>query len=161
MKGVPSPHELDRRKISQKMGEILTYVLGLEKGDRVLIINRFATSFSYSACSAATQLNLKPYFYNMDKRKAYEHFPQDLFGQLKGTEAAIGFFDYSGHKDFFNQELGARVELIDFVQSVPIGYAHSPGIDKDIAVRGALQCDYREMKAKSERLLGKIGRAHV
>lgn len=146
--------ELDR--ITNKLEEFMQYSQKLEENDTYLIVNRNSPILSKAAIDAAEKLGLQVATFILDSDKPYEHFPDELITllQKKTPKAGMGLFDYSAHPDWNLKEVGARIELLHkVIEEVPISWAHSPGITVDMALNGALQCDYREMVKASEKLL--------
>src|SRR5512138_2513852 len=137
--------ELDR--ITSKLGEFMQYSQKLQENDTYLIINRNSPTLAGAAQDAAEKLGLNVSTFILDSDKPYEHFPDELIALLreKTPKAGIGLYDYSAHPDWNLKEVGARIELLHkVIEEVPISWAHSPGITVDMALNGALQCDYEK-----------------
>lgn len=146
--------ELD--KITSKLKEFMQYSHKLQKNDTYLIVNRNSPILAEAAQDAAERLGLNVSTYILDSDKPYEHFPDELIAilQKKTPKAGMGLFDYSANPDWNLKEVGARIELLHkVIEEVPISWAHSPGITVDMALNGALQCDYAKMVQESEKLL--------
>jgi Leucyl aminopeptidase (aminopeptidase T) len=149
-----SSQELDR--ITSKLTEFMQYSQQVHENDSYLIVNRNSPVLSQAAKDAAEKLQLDVSTYTLDSKTPYEHFPAELIGLLQENtpKAGMGLFDYSTNPDWNLKEVGARIELLHkVIEEVPISWAHSPGITVDMAMNGALQCDYREMVHSSEKLL--------
>lgn len=152
-----SRQDLDR--ITVKLEEFMRYSQKVKPQDSYLIVNRNSPVLTRSAQEAAEKLGLDVSIYLLDSKEPYEHFPAELIALLrqKTPKAGMGLFDYSAHPDWSLKEVGARIELLHkVIEEVPISWAHSPGITLDMALNGALQCDYREMVEKSEKLLREL-----
>jgi hypothetical protein len=149
----------DFKRIAVKLEEFMRYSQKVKQRDSYLIVNRDSPVLAQAAQEAAENLGLDFSTYVLDSKEPYEHFPAELIALLrqKTPNAGIGLFDYSAHPDWSLKEVGARIELLHkVIQEVPISWAHSPGITLDMALNGALQCDYREMAEASEKLLSKL-----
>lgn len=146
----------DLDKITNKLKEFMQYSQKLQEKDTYLVVNRNSPILARAAQDAAQQLGLNVSTYILGSEKPYEHFPDELITllQQKTPKAGMGLFDYSSNPDWNLKEVGARIELLHkVIEEVPISWAHSPGITVDMALNGALQCDYREMVKASEKLL--------
>jgi leucyl aminopeptidase (aminopeptidase T) len=134
----------------------MQYSQKMQGNDTYLIVNRNSPILAEAALDAAKKLGLNVSTYILDSEKPYERFPSELIKlfQQKTPKAGMGLFDYSANPDWNLKEVGARIELLHkVIEEVPISWAHSPGITVDMALNGALQCDYREMVKASEKLL--------
>jgi hypothetical protein len=149
----------DIGNITSKLQEFMQYSQKVKAGDTYLIVNRNSPVLAEAAQKAAEQNNLKASTFLLDSKTPYEHFPHELISLLqKDTpKAGMGLFDYSANPDWNLKEVGARIELLHkVIEEVPISWAHSPGITVDMALNGALQCDYAEMVCESEKLLADL-----
>lgn len=152
-----NPQELD--KITKKLKEFMLYSQKVKPRSSYLIVNRDSPILAEAARDAAENLDLDVSSYVLDSKEPYEHFPDELIAllQQRTPTAGMGLFNYSAHPDWSLKEVGARIELLHkVIEEVPISWAHSPGITLDMALNGALQCDYREMAEASEKLLRKL-----
>jgi hypothetical protein len=146
----------DDLKIQNKFREAIQYSLQPPEGSNFLIINRSADDLSSLAENAAKELGLKVSKFDLCFQGHYDTFPSELKKEIASGKypRAIGFFCYPEDKDWGQKETPARVDLIyDVIKKTPIGYMHAPGIDRDMALNGAVQCDYRQMVKKSEKML--------
>jgi hypothetical protein len=146
-------------KIIGKLQEFMQYSQKVAEGDTYLIVNRNSPILAEAALKAAQQNGLNVSTFTLDSKSPYEHFPDELITLLKQNtpKAGIGLFDYSANPDWSLKEVGARIELLHkVIEEVPISWAHSPGITVDMALNGALQCDYAEMVRESEKLLADL-----
>src|SRR5512138_925080 len=149
--------ELDR--ITSKLGEFMQYSQKVQENDTYLIVNSNSPLLAEAARNAAEKLGLNVSSFILDSGKPYEHFPDELIAllQKKTPKAGMGLFDYSVNPSWNLKEVGARIELLHkVIEEVPISWAHSPGITVDMALNGALQCDYHEMVKASEKLLSEV-----
>ena len=149
-----SSQEFD--KIANKLQEFMRYSQQVKAGDSYLIVNRSSAVLAQAAKDAADKLRLNVSIFTLDSKAPYERFPVELITllQQRTPKAGMGLFDYSANPDWNLKEVGARIELLHkVIEEVPISWAHSPGITVDMALNGALQCDYREMVKASEKLL--------
>ena len=149
----------DLVKITGKLQEFMQYSQKVAKGDTYLIVNRNAPILAKAALKAAQQNGLNVSTFILDSKSPYEHFPDELISLLqKDTpKAGMGLFDYTANPDWNLKEVGARIELLHkVIEEVPISWAHSPGITVDMALNGALQCDYALMVRESEKLLADL-----
>jgi hypothetical protein len=149
--------DLDR--ITVKLEEFMRYSQKVKPRDSYLIVNRDSPVLAQAARDAAETLRVDVSIYVLDSNEPYEHFPAELIALLreKTPKAGMGLFDYSAHPDWGLKEVGARIELLHkVIEEVPISWAHSPGITLDMALNGALQCDYREMAEAAETLLNTL-----
>jgi aminopeptidase len=145
--------------ITNKLQEFMQYSQQVHKSDTYLIVNRNASVLAQAAQDAAQKLHLTVSTFTLDSKTPYIHFPAELITRLRTNtpKAGMGLFDYSANPDWNLKEVGARIELLHkVIEEVPISWAHSPGITVDMALNGALQCDYREMVQSSEKLLRKV-----
>lgn len=151
------PTDENAKIIVPKLVEVMKYVQELDKNDSYLIVNRNADELSDYATIAAKELGLNLEYFKIDPDKLYsDAFPEDLLKILKNDtpKGAMGLFDYSQHKDWMREELAARVNLLfNVVKNIPISWVHSPGIDMDMALNGALQCDHKKMADDSKYML--------
>ncbi len=146
----------DNLKIQNKLREAIQYSLQPPEGSNFLIINRSADDLSDLAKNAAKELGLKVSMSDLNLQGAYSTFPSKLKKQIASGKypRAMGFFCYPEGQDWGQKETPARVELIyDFIKKTSIGYMHAPSIDWDMALNGAVQCDYRKLVEKSEKML--------
>jgi leucyl aminopeptidase (aminopeptidase T) len=142
-------------RIQEKFSDAIKYVLQPPKESNFLIINRTADELAKIAEDAALGLGLNVETFELNSNKPYDSLPGKLKQELLSLKypRALGMFSYS-NMETCRQETPARVELInDVIKSIPIGYLHSPGIDRDMALNGAVQCNYREMSIEAERML--------
>lgn len=143
--------------IERKFGEFIRYSQQLKPGDTYFIVNRNASILSRIVLNATKDFGLNVTEFNISSDTPYrEHFPDSLLDALKNKtpKGGMGLFDYSKHVDFELSERPARIDLLyNTIQKVPISWAHAPGIDVDMALNGALQCDYKSMAEKSEKML--------
>ena len=145
-------------RIQRKFREAIEYSLQPPEGSNFLIINRNADELAGLAENAASDLGLKARMFNLSRQGPYESFPSGLKKEIASGKypRAMGFFSYP-ENDINNvgqRETPARVELVhEIIKKTPIGYMHAPGIDHDMALNGAVQCNYKEMIEKSEKML--------
>ena len=146
-------------KVTNKLREFMQYSQQVKAHDNYLIVNRNSPVLSEAAKAAAAELHLDVSTFTLDSKTPYVHFPAELITLLRDNtpKAGMGLFDYSANPDWNLREVGARIELLHkVIETVPISWAHSPGITLDMALNGALQCDYREMIAASQKLLKEV-----
>ena len=149
----------DLRKISEKLGEFMQHCQKLKAQDTYLIVNRNSPALTEAAHSAAEDYGLKVKKFDLKAKKPYKHFPKELIELLcqETPRAGMGLFDYHRNPDWNLKEVGARIELLhQTIEQVPIGWAHSPGITLDMAINGPIQCNYKKMTEKAEKLLQKL-----
>jgi aminopeptidase len=149
-----TPQDFD--KITAKLQEFMQCSQRVNAGDTYLIVNRNSPILAEAAQKAAEQNKLNVATFILDSKTPYEHFPNELISLLRQytPKAGMGLFDYSANPDWNLKEVGARIELLHkVIEEVPISWAHSPGITVDMALNGALQCDYAAMVRESEKLL--------
>lgn len=143
-------------RIQKKFKEAIRYVLQPPPESNFLIINRTSNDLTKLAENAARDLGLNVDVFNLNLKGPYRIFPSELETLIRSEKypRAVGFFTYPTGTDYEQRETPARVELIhDLMEKVPIGYAHAPGITRDMALNGAVQCDYQEMSKKAEKML--------
>lgn len=149
----------DFGKITGKLKEFMQYSQKVKEGDTYLIVNRNSPVLAEAAQKAAKQNGLNVSTFNLNSEKPYEHFPDELISllQMDTPKAGMGLFDYTANPDWNLKEVGARIELLHkVIEEVPISWAHSPGITVDMALNGALQCDYALMVREAEKLLADL-----
>lgn len=144
-------------KIVPKLMEVMAYVQELKKGDSYLIVNRNADALSKYAIEAAYEIGLDLSHFELTSNTPYkEKFPDKLLNDLINNtpKGAMGLFDYSDHKDWMAAELPSRIHLLyNVIPEIPISWVHSPGINMDMALNGALQCDHKKMAEESKYML--------
>lgn len=147
--------DADDQKIKQKLVEAIQYVLQPPEKSNFLIINRSSDELSGLAELAAIELGLKAKKIDLNSKEPYKSFPENLKKELCSGNypRAAGFFTYPEGAVFDQTEKPARVELLGYIRDTPMGYAHAPAIDMDMALNGPLQCDYKEKIDISERLM--------
>lgn len=146
-------------KIAGKLQEFMLHTQKIKPFDSYLIVNRNSPLLTKAAAKAAKDCQLKVGIFDLDSKKPYEHFPEQLIKLLRHNtpKAGIGLFDYSDNPDWGLKEVGARIELLHkTIEEVPISWAHSPGITLDMALNGPLQCDYRKMAEKAGKILQEL-----
>jgi aminopeptidase len=146
-------------KVVSKFGEFMQYCQKLKPHDTYLIVNRNSPVLARAAQKAAENNRLSIRTFDLAANKPYNHFPQELITLLREEtpKAGLGLFDYSHNPGWNLKEVGARIELLhQTIEKIPISWAHSPGITLDMATNGPLQCNYRKMAEKSEKLLQKL-----
>ena len=115
-------------KVQAKFLEACKYNLQLKPGQRLLI---FHDSTSESILNllkpAIDKSGYDTEIFNMGPKRPYGSIPTELSKKISDHEAVIGFFNYEGHDDWNRSELSFRMDLINFIQSKPIRYAHAPG----------------------------------
>lgn len=149
----------DMTKITGKLQEFMHYSQKVAENDTYLIVNRNSPVLTQAALKAAQKNGLNVSTFTLDNKSPYEHFPDELISLLRENtpKAGMGLFDYSANPDWNLKEVGARIELLHkVIEEVPISWAHSPGITVDMALNGALQCNYAEMVRESEKLLSDL-----
>jgi len=146
-------------RIEKKFREAIQYVLQPPVKSNFLIINRNADDLAELAAIAAQDLGLEVSTFNLDHQGPYESFPSRLKKEIASRKypRAMGFFCYPEGTDIQQKETPARVELIHgTIKYTPIGYLHAPGMTLDMALRGAVQCNYKNMVKRSEKILQKL-----
>jgi len=142
--------------IQDKLEEVIRYVLQPPAKSNFLIINRTSNDLSELAEKAATGLGLKARIFSLDRQGPYYTFPSELIEEIRSLKypRAMGFFTYQD-KEWKQKETPARVKLIhETIMKTPIGYAHGPGIDRDMILNGAGRADIKKMSHDAEKLLG-------
>jgi hypothetical protein len=141
-------------RIQAKFLEACEHNLQLKLGQRLLI-------FHDSTSESILHL-LKPAFaksgydmeiFNLGPKRPYESISKELSSKISDHEAVIGFFNYEGRDDWNRSELPFRMELIGFIQSKPVRYAHAPGLSLDMLSNGSFQCDFKQMADGAKRIL--------
>ncbi len=146
----------DDLKIQNKFKEAIQHVLRPPLRSNFLIINRTSDYLAGLAENAANELGLSVKTFPLNLQGPYESFPSELKEEIASSKypRAMGFFTYPKGTDWKQKETPARVELIHgTIKKTMMGYAHAPGIDKDMALDGPIQCDYQEMSQKAEKML--------
>jgi aminopeptidase len=152
-------NEDDLGKVAGKLQEFMVYCQNLKANDTYLIVNRNSHILTEAAKSAAEKIGLKVKTFDLISKKPYSHFPKKLITLLlqKTPKAGMSLFNYSQKPEWSLKELGARIELLhQTIEQIPISWAHSPGITIDMAINGALQCNYKRMAEEAEKLLQKL-----
>jgi hypothetical protein len=154
--------------IERKFIEFFRYTQQIKPEGTYVIVNRDANTLFKLALKAARDYGLNVTEFDISSESAYtEHFPPRLLDFLtnKTLEGGMGLFDYTKHPGFELSERPARIDLLyNTIQKVPISWANAPGIDIDMALNGALQCDYKMMTEKAEKtlkLLEGVKRMHI
>ncbi len=151
----------DQERIGRKFMEFMQYTQRLSPGDSYLVVNRSAPQLSEISVGAAKEYGLNVELYDITSDTPFSpRFPETLVERLKHDtpRGAMGLFDYSSHPEWNLAERPARIHLLHCViGEVPISWAHAPGIDIDMALNGALQCDYKYMAEKAQRMLQLLG----
>jgi hypothetical protein len=141
-------------RIQTKFLEACEHNLQLKPGQKLLI-------FHDSTSESIVHL-LKPAFaksrydtetFNLGPKRPYESISTELANKISDNEAVIGFFNYESRDELNRSELPFRMELINFIQSKPIRYAHAPGFTLDMLSNGSFQCDFKQMADSAKRLL--------
>ncbi len=153
----------DADAIVSKLAEVMKYVQRMNPGDRYLVVNRSANQLAEYARNAANDCNLIVSYFDLSADAPYtEQFSEEFLHELREQtpKGAIGLFDYSENPDWNLAERPARVHLVKTViPTIPISWAHSPGIDIDMALNGALQCNHKEMAQTADYVMGLLADA--
>jgi len=148
-------------KIQRKFSEAIQYSLQPPVRSNFLIINRNADELAELAASAAQDLGLEVSMFYLSDQGPYKSFPSRLKKRIASGRypRAMGFFSYPDDDvdNVGQKETPARVDLIyNVIKKTPMGYMHAPGIDRDMALHGAVQCNYKKMIEKSKKMLGTL-----
>jgi len=141
-------------KIQSKFIEACKYNLQLHDGSRVLIFyDNTSESIVEIIKPAVEQSNFKTEFFALGSERPYRTIPEELKAKARGVDAAIGLYSYDDHDDWSISELEFRMNIISFMQSLPIGYAHAPGLSVDMLENGSFQCDFKAIAENAKALL--------
>jgi len=141
-------------KVQAKFLEACKYNLQLKPGQRLLIIHDSTSESLLNLLKPAIDKSgYATEILNMGPNRPYGSIPTELSKRISDHEAVIGFFNYEGHDDWNRSELSFRMDLINFIQSKPMRYAHAPGLSLDMLSNGSFQCDFKEMAESAKHLL--------
>jgi len=141
-------------KIQSKFLEACKYNLQLHDDSRILVFyDNTSENILEIIKPAIEQSHFKTELFALGANRPYRTIPEELKQKTRGVDAVIGFYNYDNHDDWHMSELEFRMNIIGFMQSLPIGYAHAPGLSVDMLENGSFQCDYEAMAEEAKALL--------
>jgi hypothetical protein len=149
----------DLKKVVSKLEEFMQHCQKLKAYDTYLIVNRNSPLLAKATQKAAENYGLNVKKFDLSAKIPYKNFPEKLVKLLRQEtpKAGMGLFNYSQNPTWNLKEVGARIRFLhQIIEQLPISWAHSPGITLDMAINGALQCNYKKMAKNSDNLLQKL-----
>jgi leucyl aminopeptidase (aminopeptidase T) len=137
---------------SDNLVTVLEVVLGLKRGERVLLVSdapkaRLGTVFA----GAAETIGAQVVRYELDEEsRPLTEVPGGLTELLDFPDVCLNVFDARAEETPF------RVQLLKAQMTGGARVGHAPGITDDMLGTGALTADYRKMQAEATRLLSAL-----
>jgi len=145
---------LSEARIQLKFLEACKYNLQLQDNSRILILFDSTSDAIVRMIKAAiARSHYDVEFFFLGSQRPYRTIPEGMEEKARGVDAVIGLYSYDDHDDWHMLELEFRMNVISLMQTMPLRYAHAPGLSQDMLANGSFQCNFKRMAEDAEAIL--------